>query len=69
MRYAIGVALLALAGCGQPEPLPTGPLFCDIEEPRRFSQEEWDWRSDNAPWNLRRDVKTNAAWDDECRDL
>ena len=41
-------------------------LFCDVEEQRRFSQEELDWRAANAPWNLRRDFKTNATWDREC---
>ena len=41
-------------------------LFCDVEEPRRFSQEELDWRAANAPWNLRRDFKTNTTWDREC---
>ena len=42
-------------------------LFCDIEEPRRFSQAELDWRAANAPWNLRRDIKTNTAWErEEC---
>lgn len=62
-----------LAGCGNPapEPLPDlravhGPLFCDVEELRRFSQEELDWRAANAPWNLRRDFNTNKAWDAEC---
>jgi len=37
-----------------------------VEEPRRFSQEELDWRAENAPWNLRRDHKTNTTWDREC---
>jgi hypothetical protein len=40
--------------------------FCDIEEPRRFTQDELDWRAANAPWNLRRDFKTNMSWDREC---
>ncbi|MCG3267362.1 hypothetical protein [Yoonia sp. I 8.24] len=40
--------------------------FCEIEEPRRFTQEELDWRAANAPWNLRRDFKTNISWDREC---
>jgi hypothetical protein len=63
-----------LTGCGlwgqpdQPPPiLDEDPvLFCDVEEKRRFSQEEWDWRAANAPWNLRRDVKTNTTFDREC---
>lgn len=57
-----------LTGCA-PEPVPpviTEALFCDIEEPRRFTQSELDWRAAHAPWNLRRDFKTNAAWDREC---
>ncbi len=60
--------LFLTAGCSpDPEPVAsTEPLFCDIEEPRRFTQAELDWRAANAPWNLRRDFKTNAAWDREC---
>lgn len=59
--------LFLITGCGQKEtpPVIEEPLFCDIEEPRRFSQEELDWRAANAPWNLRRDFKTNTAWDRE----
>jgi len=58
-------------GCSifnQPEPVVEEALFCDIEEPRRFTQPELDWRSANAPWNLRKDFKTNRAWDRECAD-
>lgn len=40
--------------------------FCDVEEPRRFSQEEVNWRAANAPWNLRRDFKTNVTYEREC---
>lgn len=63
------LTLLILSGCSllQPEVIVNdGPLFCDVEEPRRFSQEEIDWRAANAPWNLRRDYKTNETWDREC---
>lgn len=64
-------AAFLITGCGQREPVTTlDPedvvLFCDVEEQRRFSQEELDWRAANAPWNLRRDFKTNATWDREC---
>lgn len=60
--------MFLLAGCG-PSPAPPPiekPLFCDVEEPRRFTQTELDWRAANAPWNLRRDFKTNTTWDREC---
>lgn len=40
--------------------------FCDVEEPRRFTQAELDWRAEHAPANLRRDFKTNTTWDREC---
>lgn len=67
------LAMSSLAGCfPTEEPLITqdltarGPFFCDVEEPRRFSQAEIDWRAANAPWNLRRDFKTNETWDAEC---
>lgn len=45
-----------------------GVEFCDVEEPRRFSQAEIDWRAEHAPWNLRRDFQTNLTWERECDD-
>ena len=62
------LSLLSLiAGCDQKEiEVVDDALFCDVEEPRRFTQEELDWRAANAPWNLRRDFKTNTTWDREC---
>lgn len=61
-------ATFLLSGCDPTPPVIEEPpvLFCDVEEPRRFSQEELDWRAENAPWNLRRDFKTNTTWDREC---
>jgi len=57
-------------GCSAPTPTPppvvTEPFFCDVYEPRRFTQDEIDWRSANAPWNLRRDFANNRAHDREC---
>jgi hypothetical protein len=47
-------------------PVSDEALFCDVEEPRRFTQAELDWRAANAPANLRRDFKTNTTWDREC---
>lgn len=61
------VVLLTLAGCSTPRPAEVPSLaFCDAEEARRFTQAEIDWRSANAPWNLRRDYKTNATGEREC---
>lgn len=62
------IFLPVLIGCGQKEPTPPieRALFCDVEESRRFSQAEIDWRSANAPWNLARDYRTNLTWDREC---
>ena len=59
---------LLLSGCAtEPEvPVNVEALFCDVEEQRKFSQKEIDWRSENAPWNLRRDLKTNKTGDREC---
>jgi hypothetical protein len=67
----ICATFLTLGGCRWIEPetviVPDeAPNFCDVEEPRRFTQAELDWRADNAPWNLRRDFKTNTTWDREC---
>ena len=49
-----------------PELKAPAPLFCDVEEPRRFTQAEIDWRAEHAPTNLRKDIKTNLTWDAEC---
>ena len=60
--------MFLITGCVNPPPPAEieEALFCDVEEPRRFSQEELEWRAANAPWNLRRDYKTNTTWDREC---
>lgn len=56
-----------ITGCSQPEiEVDPSARFCDVEEPRRFTQAELDWRAENAPWNLRKDFKTNTTWDREC---
>ena len=64
---SMSFAAALLSGCAS-EKAPTwqGPLFCDEYEPRVFTQEEIDWRAANAPWNLRRDLKNNAAYRAEC---
>ena len=60
--------MLQAAGCAKiPEiQVETGPLFCDVEEQRRFSQDEIDWRAEHAAWNLARDLKTNETGAREC---
>jgi len=37
-----------------------------VEEERRFSQDEINWRTANAPWNLARDYRTNLTFEREC---
>ena len=60
------VMLSILTGCST-KPVPVvEAFFCDVEEPRKFSQEEIDWRVANAPWNLRKDFKTNETGKREC---
>ncbi len=62
--------MFLITGCA-PDPIvmpDDAANFCDIEEPRRFTQAELNWRAENAPWNLRRDFKTNTSWDRECAD-
>ncbi len=58
-----------LSGCS-PEPTVVyqGPLFCDLYEPRRFSQHVFDWRVENDNANLRRDLTNNEDWKAECRE-
>lgn len=61
---------LMAGSCVDPDiqPVIEAPLFCDVEQPRRFTQAELDWRAANAPDNLRLDFKTNTSWDRECRE-
>jgi hypothetical protein len=61
--------MFLLTGCSPQVPVAsTEVLFCDVEEKRRFTQEELDWRAANAPLNLRRDWKTNTTYERECAD-
>ena len=71
MRWLTTLAILTslLIGCSTPPPVvDEGPLFCDVEEKRKFSQAEIDWRAANAPWNLTRDFRTNLTWERECEE-
>ena len=69
MTRSLTVLLLmtcfALSGCLKATEVETEADFCAVEEPRRFTQEQWDWRKVNDQVNLRKDVKTNTAWDRE----
>jgi hypothetical protein len=43
--------MFLITGCA-PDPIMVpgdAADFCDVEEPRRFTQEELDWRAANAP--------------------
>ena len=67
--------LFLTAGCSQkPTPIPpvlTEPLFCDLvgeDDTFRWTQEEWEWRTENAPWNVRREMAINAHHEAECVD-
>lgn len=59
---------LAGGSCQMRAPANDKPLFCDVEEPRRFDPEELRVRAEKWPENLRRDHKTNLTWDRECPD-
>lgn len=62
-------AAFLTAGCSPQPPAvvaSTEAIFCDVEEKRRFTQEEINWRAEHAPWNLRRDYKTNLTYEREC---
>lgn len=43
-----------------------GPGFCVVEEMRRFTQEQVDWRIEHDMTNFRHDLKTNASGIVEC---
>jgi len=61
------LAPLIAAGCSNPlAPVEPELAFCDAAEPRKFSQLEIDWRSENAPANLRKDFQDNTTGAREC---
>ena len=70
IRLVALASVTALSSCGAAVPLMPATSgaaeFCAIEEPRRFTKAELDWRAANASENLRLDFKTNLAWDREC---
>lgn len=66
-----------VASCGQEEDPASDPVtaieyqgiqFCDIAERRRFSVEEYQWREENAAWNLRKDLRHNQNMEEFCPD-
>ena len=59
-------AMSLITGCAPKVVASDDALFCDVEEPRKFTQAELDWRAANAPTNLRKDFKTNLSWEREC---
>lgn len=63
---SFGSALL-VAGCSWKTPIPDPkPDFCQLTEDRKFTQVEFDWRVENAPANLRRDIVQNELRDELC---
>jgi len=63
-------AMFLTVGCSGRDlpPIDEAARFCDVEEKRRFTQEELDWRAANAPANLRKDFKTNLTFERECEE-
>ena len=63
MRFLTLICAAALtSGCASS--IPTGPLFCDVESVRSFTEAELDARAP-FPGNLRLDLATNergARW-------
>jgi hypothetical protein len=66
---ALVVVAYLLTGCEDKTKL-TEPrfyeIYCGIEDQRRFTQAEWDWRQANAGWNLDRDIAVNLRRDTHC---
>lgn len=59
---------LQAGSCLKPEPIIEQALFCDVTTPRRFTQQEIDWRAQHAPWNLKKDFAQNLTYERECDD-
>ena len=67
--HLIPILLFLPAGlCHEPIEIEVSDaaLFCDVEEMRRFTQDEIDWRTVNAQRNLVRDYQTNLTFEREC---
>ena len=56
-----------VAGCARPNNPPVDPpvLFCDVEQPRVFTEPELQARAP-FPANLRRDLATNERGREWC---
>ncbi len=57
---------LVLAAGSCQTSLRGGPLFCDVEEARRFGSDEVKWRAANARRNLELDLATNETGETYC---
>ena len=71
MRRLMSCGLvLLLAACSQsePEPVEPPPNFCDLTEDREFGFDEFDWRAENAPGNLRYQIIQNELRGELCPD-
>lgn len=64
----MALSFLTAGACARPDSPRDPPRldFCAAEEARVFVPGEVEWRSANAPANLRRDVKTNITGEREC---
>lgn len=62
------LTLFLTTGCAKyvPNAVVEEPSVCDVEQMRKFSQTELDWRAEYAPWNLALDFKTNKTLEREC---
>jgi|TARA_R110000868_G_scaffold276708_1_gene536427 hypothetical protein len=66
---ALVVVASLLIGCDDRTKLTEARFYetyCEIEDQRRFSQAEWDWRQINASWNLDRDIAVNLRREKHC---
>lgn len=69
MRRMMSFGLaLAVAGCSQQMPVPVAPVadFCALTEQRRFGAEEFAWRLEHAPGNLRYQIEQNDVRAAKC---
>lgn len=59
-----------ITACAKPTQPIEGPLFCDVAEvvgfPFRFTQNEYEIRTQHGPWNLRKELALNEINEREC---
>ena len=68
-RLTSCASALLLGACSflsEAEPVAPPPDYCQLTEHRKFGFDEFDWRSENSPGNLRYQILSNELRAEVC---